>query len=74
MKELGSNMYGKRKGRNINYDVGNLNDGGDHEDSEDVQYVDVETVDEKLDTKEQKKALIEFYRKVKTIRMRYYIS
>uniref|UniRef100_A0A0R3QKR0 C2H2-type domain-containing protein n=1 Tax=Brugia timori TaxID=42155 RepID=A0A0R3QKR0_9BILA len=71
IKKLGSHIYGKRKGRNIKCDIGNQNDNVKKEDAEDVQYVDVESVDEKLDSKEQRKALIEFYRKVKTIRMSY---
>ncbi|EFO26695.2 hypothetical protein LOAG_01785 [Loa loa] len=71
IKKIGSNIYGKRKGRNVKCGVDSHNDNGENENSEDVQYVDVESVDEKLDTKEQRKALIEFYRKVKTIRMSY---
>uniref|UniRef100_A0A1I8EDW7 C2H2-type domain-containing protein n=1 Tax=Wuchereria bancrofti TaxID=6293 RepID=A0A1I8EDW7_WUCBA len=68
IEKLGSQIYGKRKGRNIQCDIGDQSDNGKKEDGE---YVDVESVDEKLDSKEQRKALIEFYRKVKTIRMSY---
>uniref|UniRef100_A0A0R3RMW6 C2H2-type domain-containing protein n=1 Tax=Elaeophora elaphi TaxID=1147741 RepID=A0A0R3RMW6_9BILA len=76
MKKLGSNIYGKRKKRNVKFDDANSvsnqhSDNCENEDGEDVQYVDVESLDEKLDTKEQRKALIEFYRKVKAIRMSY---
>ncbi|KAL3994431.1 hypothetical protein ACH3XW_21700 [Acanthocheilonema viteae] len=76
IEELRSNIYGKRKGKNVKCDDSNSvknhhSDNCKNEDGEDLQYVDVESVDEKLDTKEQKKALIEFYRKVKTIRMSY---
>ncbi|VDN04084.1 unnamed protein product [Thelazia callipaeda] len=39
--------------------------------NQEMQYVDVETVDDKSNAKEQKKALIEFYRKVKAIRLSY---
>ncbi|CAG9537206.1 unnamed protein product [Cercopithifilaria johnstoni] len=76
IKEFGSNIYGKkRRRRNVKCDTNGAsnhhNDNCENEDGEDVQYVDVESIDEKLDTKKQRKALIEFYRKLKTIRMSY---
>uniref|UniRef100_A0A915PPJ1 C2H2-type domain-containing protein n=1 Tax=Setaria digitata TaxID=48799 RepID=A0A915PPJ1_9BILA len=74
-KKPASNIYEKRRSKHVDCggDKGIANQcvNGEDEDSEDVQYVDVESVEEKLDTKEQRKALIEFYRKMKTIRMSY---
>ncbi|MCP9261684.1 ATPase ASNA1 [Dirofilaria immitis] len=76
IKELDSNVYEERKDKPI--ECGGANAISNHyvkmkknEEDEDAQYVDVESVEEKLDSKEQKKSLIEFYRKVKSIRMSY---
>ncbi|VDK69171.1 unnamed protein product [Litomosoides sigmodontis] len=77
IRKIGNNNIDSRgKGKSVKCDDTNsvnnhYNDNYEGDDSEDVQYVDVESVDEKLNTKEQRKALIEFYRRVKTIRMSY---
>ncbi|VDM96770.1 unnamed protein product, partial [Onchocerca ochengi] len=78
IKKFGSNVRGKRKGKNVKCDgtnaISSHSDNNETEDNEDLQYVDVESLDEKLDAKKQKKDLIEFYRKVKSIRMSYAIE
>ncbi|VDN37942.1 unnamed protein product [Gongylonema pulchrum] len=64
------NDKGIRSSGDVSKDYNNMiNKKENDEDDEDLQYVDVETVDEKLDSKEQRRALVEFYRKVKSVRV-----